>query len=359
MPSCQDNEPVSKPPLLPKLPDGMPMRRETGLSSLLLRRLHGASTKGALTVQTRMEEKTIRQLGQEKIFDLYEWEHVIQEAGDGGKVVVCRKKSANDADGEEASKEFVLKMCKKQVLKTLNLEEQYRKVQHRMLNFPSHPGVMALHEVFEDDNYYYSVMDRAEQGPIFQSLVSKFSDGIIPAAVVKQLMRQILEALGHVHRQGMLHRDIKPDNIVVRNGVPTLIDFDHADPDWNPSKPTGHERYFGTIRFSAPETFLGYFSQQSDLYSVGVLLYLLMTGKLPRNDSVLNVGEEVGGRRWSTTMYENLKKDGGLDWECDPWPTNPSCMDFCRTLLSFSPQGRPSSAEEALTHEWLKEERTP
>merc|ERR1711933_173013 len=104
---------------------------------------------------------------------------------------------------------------------------------------------------------------------------------------MKYLMRQILTAVGHVHEQGMLHRDIKPDNLVMQvypdpespSGKAhkvMLIDFDHADPEWSPvlpRTPYDSETSFGTRRFNAPETFQGSFSQESDLYSVGVILY--------------------------------------------------------------------------------------
>jgi len=331
---------------IPTQPDSKAPRHDASLSKLLLRRLQQAHTTAP------HNERSITQMADTKIFDLYHWDHVIQESGDGGKVVVCRSKSA--AEGER--KEFVMKMRAKQEAKSSGYEEHFRKSLQKMLNLPSHPGVMALHEVLEDSKYYYTVMEKADGGPLFQSLLTEYSDGVIPATVIKRLIRQILEGLGHLHRHGMLHRDIKPDNIVVHKGVAMLIDFDHVDADWDPAKPKHQDFFVGTVRFSAPEAFNGYFSQQSDLYSVGVLLYLLMSGTTPRDDSVLFCETKVGTDRWGDTVYKNLKQAPGVDWQCDPWPTSPACADLCRRLLRFYPDARPESVEDALAHWWLTDE---
>lgn len=337
---------------LPKPPTAAPPLRDISFSRLMLRRHLGAIANSTNIVH---EERSIKALGETKIYDLYHWDQVIQEAGDGGKVVVCRPKCSKDGPSVEEGEEFVMKIFKKHSINE-EKEAQFRKVQHRMLNFPPHSGVMPLHEVLEDDSFYYTVMEKAEGGPLFQSLVDAFPDGVIPAAAVKRVMKHILGALAHVHKNGMLHRDIKPDNIVVHNGCPTLIDFDHADPDWNASEHKRVNSFFGTVRFSAPEAFRGYFSQQSDLYSVGVLLYLLMTGKLPRDDRIMEAIAEAEGRQWSEEIYMKVFYEDAVDWQCDPWPENYACRHFCQRLLHFFPQARPNSADEALAHPWLARE---
>merc|ERR1719316_701918 len=105
---------------------------------------------------------------------------------------------------------------------------------------------MPLREVLEDDKYFYTVMKKAQDGTLFEDLHKRFNDGVIPSSTLKNLMMQILRAVGHIHKHGLLHRDIKPDNIVVQQGAAMLIDFDHADPDWNPSRPKHLNEFFGT-----------------------------------------------------------------------------------------------------------------
>lgn len=314
--------------------------------------------------------KDIRYLGpDEKIFDLYSWDEVIQETGDGGKVVICKPK---DQAFRKHACEYVMKIRSKESLRAQEHQAEFRRSQIRMLNFPPHVGVMPLREVLEDDNFYYMIMEKAKGGSFFCALLKDFQDGVMPPKAIKQLMREILEAVNHVHQQGMLHRDIKPDNLVMQlhddPGSPggrvkkvMLIDFDHADPDFSPVGPSRHTSCYGTLRFNAPETFRGNYSAGSDLYSVGTILYLLMTGKMPYDDGIFDTarqGAEQSPKNhsgWMEQLYRQLE-DSEIDWQCNPWPDQPECKRFCEALLAFDMQDRPLSALEALGNAWLAAE---
>jgi len=321
--------------------------------------------------------KKILHLGSgEKIYDLFSWEEVMQEEGDGGKVVVCRAKTTRSWMAEETGAELVMKICPKCALFDLGVAEDFRRIQLRMLSLPPHDGVMPFLEVLEDHKFYYSVMERAAAGPLFDALLNEFVDGTIPTPSVKKVLREILGALRHLHENGILHRDIKPDNLVVQVGAEAetflhsdasvrqawrvmLIDFDHVLLDWQgvAQSPSMYGDFAGTPRFSAPEALLGNYSPQSDLYSVGVVLYLLMTGKMPRDDDIFEQEMEKGhsssyDRSWRIAIQRRLQ-DIQVDWCCDPWPAQPLCKAFCMSLLSYKPSDRPRSAEQALEHDWL------
>mmetsp|Transcript_8103 Transcript_8103/g.18626 ORF Transcript_8103/g.18626 Transcript_8103/m.18626 type:complete len:512 (-) Transcript_8103:78-1613(-) len=313
-------------------------------------------------------DREIRMMDEkEKIFDLYTWNKVLQEEGDGGKVVVCEPKPIHE---DVPFRTYVMKMRSKKSLREAAMEEQFRKSLVSLLNLPEHAGVLPLQEVLEDNQFYYIVMEQATGGSFFGGLLKDYEDGVMPPGEVCRLMRGILEAIGHVHRQGLLHRDLKPDNLVMRlrddDMSPTgksrqvaIIDFDHADPDYKTTaKTTTSCEYFcGTVYFSAPEAFLGFFSPASDLYSIGIILYLLMAGRMPFDNAMFQeemsvLQQSPKSKSWMKNIYKRLQTEQ-IDWRCDPWPSQPLCCSFCKWLLAFEPGKRPASADEALQHEWF------
>lgn len=348
----------------------------------------------------RQSKRRIRRLGDnEKIFDLYYWEEVIQEDGAGGKVVVCRKKSEEDSEFK-----YVLKIRAKASIvdEDRHISIGFRQRLIRILNLPPHLGVTPIIEILEDEEHFYVVMEKAGGGSLVDHLLRTHKDGIMPEDELKQMMRDMLEAVGHVHKQGVVHRDIKPENFVVRritadslqqfglDGLEpqsakkekraesqtimervSLIDFDHAEMAYSPcSGSPKTDCVWGTQGFNAPEQYLGYSFPASDLWSLGVILYLFMTGTMPydlvklekeakkehRNFTVIK--DQNGGKgSWLNAVYDKIK-EAPPQWDCKPWTCNKPCADFCQKMLSFDDKCRPQTAEEALRHPWLANDET-
>jgi len=155
-----------------------------------------------------------------------------------------------------------------------------------------HPNILQIYFAGEDAGLYYYVMEYIEGS----DLGSCFDDyrrqkKSMPVEEVLRIGRAVANALGYAHERGVVHRDVKPTNVLVtRGGTPKLLDFGiavHADG----GEPGGEEERPMTPPYASPEQLLGReITPLSDVYSLGVLLFRLLTGQLP-------YGEEARGPR--------------------------------------------------------------
>ncbi len=142
----------------------------------------------------------------------------------------------------------------------------------------AHPGIVGVYDYGEDAGVAYIAMEYVQGRSIASCLEAgvRFADDDIAG-----LMSQLLDALGHAHAQGVWHRDIKPANVILtRGGVLKVADFGIARIDGGGL--TQASTMIGTPAYMAPEQFLGgEMDARADLYSAGVLLYVLLTGRPP------------------------------------------------------------------------------
>jgi eukaryotic-like serine/threonine-protein kinase len=200
----------------------------------------------------------------------------------------------------------------------------------------SHPNIVNTYDVGREGDTYYIVMELVD-GP---SLAEIIADGALPEPVAIDYAAQICNGLAYAHRAGLLHRDIKPANILVtKDDVVKLSDFGIAravsQQTMTLTKPG---LVMGSVYYISPEQAQGHeLHESSDLYSVGIVLYQMLTGKLPyTGESPVTVA---------------LKHIG------DPVPVldtqhsgvSPALAAIVNKLLQKRPENRFHSASEAAT----------
>jgi serine/threonine-protein kinase len=144
----------------------------------------------------------------------------------------------------------------------------------------SHPNVVTVFDAGVDGEGPYLVMEHVD-GP---SLAEQLTKGArLPSSDVARIGTGLASALAHAHERGVVHRDVKPANVLVdRDGSPRLVDFGIAQVSWAASDLTATATQLGTAAYFSPEQARGSVAgPASDVYSLGVLLYRLVTGTVP------------------------------------------------------------------------------
>jgi serine/threonine-protein kinase len=152
----------------------------------------------------------------------------------------------------------------------------------------SHPGIVTIYDVGEDEVTHtpFIVMECVE-GNSLDRVVTATPTGNLPREIALKLLRQIAEALDYAHRQAIVHRDIKPANIMVTpEGQPKIADFGIAKVAMAETTLPGH--VVGTPAYMSPEQLNGKaVDGRSDLFSLGVITYWLLTGVKPFDGATL------------------------------------------------------------------------
>ncbi len=200
----------------------------------------------------------------------------------------------------------------------------------------SHPNLIRIFDVVETSDRPVAVMEYVPGGTLSDRVVA---EGALPVEAVIGWAREVLSVLGYLHDNRIVHRDVKPSNLLVgEDGIVKLSDLGlvrHLD---RSSDLTRTLEGVGTPRFMAPEQLRGEAPTAScDLYSLGVTLYQLLTGRLPfEGDSAFQVAD--GHLHREPPPIRDLRP------ECPRWLAR-----FVGRLLAKDPKARYPSAERALT----------
>jgi len=204
-----------------------------------------------------------------------------------------------------------------------------------------HPNVIKLFETFEDHRNIYLVMEVCTGGELLSRIVEASHFNERDAAVV---MQQMLRALFYLHEQHVCHRDLKPENFLFYNGDPIegnvlkLIDFGLSR-KFVDGKPMSTKA--GTPYYVAPEVLTGRYGHLVDMWSAGVIMYVLLCGSPPfsgRSEKEVLASVRRGFLRFNPRAWDGISQDA---------------KDLVRSLLT-SDTARRLSAREALKHPWIK-----
>ena len=222
-----------------------------------------------------------------------------------------------------------------------------------------HPNILRLYDYFEDEQSVFLVLELCSGGELFDRIIEKKYYNDTEARII---FKQIMKAIIHCHMQGVCHRDLKPENfIMISNDDPytlKLIDFglsrtfDNKEDTVLQQKkaleniPQGkrHTRAVlmtkaGTPFYIAPEVLTGNYNEKCDVWSAGVILYILFCGYPPF------YGEN------NKQILEEVKK-GKLDFSSVEWSNkSQQAMDIIRKMIT--PHETRLFADEVLKHEWM------
>jgi serine/threonine-protein kinase len=143
----------------------------------------------------------------------------------------------------------------------------------------SHPGIVRVFDTGVDGEVCYIVMELVDSPTLAESLDR---DGPKAPAETVRIARQILEALSHAHSAGVVHRDVKPTNVLTGDQVVKMTDFGIAKAAFAHSDLATTGKLLGTAKYLAPEQVTGKpVDARADLYAVGVVMYEMLTGRVP------------------------------------------------------------------------------
>jgi serine/threonine protein kinase len=154
-------------------------------------------------------------------------------------------------------------------------------------------------------------------GPSLFELIDSSPNRQLPIADALRAIIHVCAALAHLHEYGYIHRDMKPANVILRGGIPVLVDFDVAYRLKPGHKP---QERIGTDPYMAPEQCLqAALSPATDIYGVGAILYEMMTGRWPFEDDLMNYADHHSlADRYPQIRGHNPPRPGQFNAQVDP-----------------------------------------
>jgi calcium-dependent protein kinase len=270
--------------------------------------------------------------GKAKITDFYEIGETLGKGGFG------EVKIGSDLG---SGKTYAVKVLSKLKFAAESDRENMKLETSLMAKVTGHPNVVNLHETYEDRGNFYLVMDLCQGGELMDRIVQSkhFSE-----RVASRYFKQMLSALKHCHDHHVVHRDLKPENFLFQSHSETaalmLTDFGLSTYIATPD--TVIRDACGSAYYIAPEVFTRRYTRMADVWSLGIILYLLLAGTVPFGYDAEEENE----------VYEAIQKEP-LRLEGSVWSkVSGAAKELVVGLLEKDPSKR-YTVEEALAHPWV------
>ncbi|KAJ6308060.1 hypothetical protein OIU76_017769 [Salix suchowensis] len=241
----------------------------------------------------------------------------------------------------ETKQHFACKsIAKRKLINRDDIEDVRREVQI-MHHLTGHRNIVELKGAYEDRHGVNLIMELCEGGELFDRIIAK---GHYSERAAANLCRQIVTVVHNCHTMGVIHRDLKPENFLF---LSTNEDSPLKATDFGLSvffKPGDvFKDLVGSAYYVAPEVLRRNYGAEVDIWSAGVILYILLSGVPPF------WGET------EQTIFDSILR-GHIDFSSAPWPSiSSSAKDLVKQMLRADPKER-LSAVEVLNHPWMRED---
>jgi calcium-dependent protein kinase len=209
-----------------------------------------------------------------------------------------------------------------------------------------HPNIIKLIDTHEDDTYLHLITELCLGGELFDRIILKTQspEGKFSEKDASKLIASILDAIRYCHSKNIVHRDLKPENCIFSteadDSTVKVIDFGLSRYDDNASNQGVMNTRVGTAYYIAPEVLNGHYTRACDMWSVGVIAYILLCGSPPFN------GDN------DAQIFKSVKA-GMVSFNAPGWDgVSHAAKDFISCLLQGNPSQR-LTASEASVHPWM------
>ena len=199
---------------------------------------------------------------------------LIEKIGEGGMAVVYKARC------RLLNRFVAIKILRPEFTKDETFVDNFKKESQAAAGL-THPNIVSVYDVGKEGNINFIVMELVEGKPLSQIIAEK---GRLDYKEAINVARQVASALSLAHKNQIIHRDVKPHNVLITStGVAKLADFGIARAVTNSPVVDGtNNKVMGSVHYLSPEQARGsYLDERSDIYSLGIVLYEMLTGKVP------------------------------------------------------------------------------